>query len=84
MTIGVGRSTVTTDAPQKAIFLKDPTDVSVELASDAGRRPSLAVKSISTVDRRDDDFATDASNDTAAASVGPPRQTLSFACDRRV
>jgi hypothetical protein len=44
MTVGVGRNTVTMDAPQKANFLRRPTDASVELASNAGQRPSLVVK----------------------------------------
>jgi hypothetical protein len=65
-------------------FSKNPTDASVDLPSDAGQRLSLAVNSSSTVDRRDDAFATDASDDIVAASVGRPRQTPPFACDRRV
>jgi hypothetical protein len=69
---------------KKQFFSKDPTDASIELASDASQCPSLVVKNISMVDRRDDDFAIDASDDTVVASIGPPWQTPSFACDRHV
>jgi hypothetical protein len=69
---------------RKHDFSKDPTDASVVLLSDAGQRLSLAVNSSSMVDRRDDAFATDASDDTIAASVGRPQQTPPFECDRCV
>jgi hypothetical protein len=65
-------------------FSKNPTDTSVVKPSDAGQRLSLAVNSSSMVDRRDDAFATNASDDTVAASVSRLWQTPPFACDRRV
>jgi hypothetical protein len=65
-------------------FSKNLTDASVVLPSDTSQRLSLAVNSSSTVNRRDDAFAIDASDDTVAASVSRPWQTPPFACDRRV
>jgi hypothetical protein len=65
-------------------FSKNLTDTSIVLPSDASQRLSLAVNSSSMVDRRDDAFAIDASDDTVATSVSRPRQTPPFACDRRV
>jgi hypothetical protein len=63
-------------------FSKDLTDVPVVLPSYAGQRLSLAVNSSSTVDRHDDAFVTDASDDTVVVSIGRPWQTPPFACDR--
>jgi hypothetical protein len=69
---------------ESTVFSKDPTDAFALLPSDAGQRLSLAVNSASTVDRRNDAFATDASDDTVAASVDRSRQIPPIACDRRV